>query len=515
MRRFAARSAAFATLMCLLTAALVPASAASAQSCIYWVAPSPKGDDANPGTLARPWATLDHASAQVFAEGRSACTVWFWDGLYRGTSDLHERFATPTTFRAVNSYRAILEDDGLVIELSGARNLILEGFEIRHTDSDAGGLVIYVSRADNLWVEHVTLRNNIIHDSYNNDLLKIHNGVRNMTVEGNIFYNQGPGEEHIDVNGVNDITIQDNIFFNDFAGSGRSDGDDVHSFITIKDSTGNPDGQDGSRRITVRRNVFLNWEGRRDTFVQVGNDGKQYYEASEVRLENNLMIGNAPAEVYALLGVRGVRDLIFANNTIVGDLPSSAYAAWIDIKDRNPPNQNIALYNNIWADPSGTMGVGSTGRTGKFSNGDPANTTNLTLDNNLYWNGGALIPAGDLINPLVADRRRLVADPLLNPDQAEVVLPRWEGSAFASGNATARQEFVRLVTLYGAIPEGSPAIGAAAPAYAPADDILGRPRTGAPDLGAYEYQPPSIVPPPSATPIPPLIGLFLPMVSTR
>jgi Calx-beta domain len=65
------------------------------------------------------------------------------------------------------------------------------------------------------------------------------------------------------------------------------------------------------------------------------------------------------------------------------------------------------------------------------------------------------------------------------------VLPRWNGATFASGNATGREEFIRLVNLYGAIPAGSPAQDQADPALAATDDILGRPRS-APDLGAFE-----------------------------
>src|SRR5690606_28096778 len=126
----------------------------------------------------------------------------------------------------------------------------------------------------------------------NDDLLKIYFGVRYVTVEGNIFFNQSNREEHIDVNGVTDITIQDNIFFNNFAGSGRNNDRDAKSFITIKDSNGDLDDQLGSERIYVRRNIFLNWEGGKETFIQVGNDGKPYFEAKDIWIENNLFIGN-------------------------------------------------------------------------------------------------------------------------------------------------------------------------------------------------------------------------------
>lgn len=483
-----AQSIALAMLLVLLIGGPGAAPQVQAQSCEYWAAPAPVGSDTNPGSFTQPWATLDYASAQVFARGGSNCTVWFKDGLYTGTSDLHERFATPTRFRAVHPYRAIFENDGVVVELSAARNLSLEGFEIRHSGPGAGALLMYISGADGLWSEQISLFDNIIHDSYNNDLIKIHNGVRFMTIANNILYNQGPGEEHLDINGVDDITVADNIFFNDFTGSGRNDGADVHSFITIKDSSGNPSGLLGSRRIVVRRNVFLNWEGRRDTFIQVGNDGKPYYEAVGVRIENNLMIGNSPTAVYSLLGVRGVSDLIFVNNTVVGDLPSSAYAFWAATKDLNPLNRQIRLYNNIWADPDGTMGADASKGANKFSTGDPAQTTDLALDNNLYWNGPEPIPSGEPASPLVDDTRRLIADPLLNYDQTAVVLPRWGGVAFSSGSSSIRQEFVRLVEHYGAIPAQSAAVGLADPAFAPPDDILGNFRGSEPDLGAYEYQ---------------------------
>ena len=77
-----------------------------------------------------------------------------------------------------------------------------------------------MSDADD-WSEDVVFRNNIFHDSWNNDILKINNGARRVTVEGNVFYNQTGSDEHMDVNSVTDVVIQDNIFFNDFAGSGR------------------------------------------------------------------------------------------------------------------------------------------------------------------------------------------------------------------------------------------------------------------------------------------------------
>jgi hypothetical protein len=220
----------------------------------------------------------------------------------------------------------------------------------------------------------------------------------------------------------------------------------------------------------------------------VGNDGQPFYEAKDVVIENNLMIGNSQQLVSSAFGVRGARDILFANNTVVGDLPSKAYAFAINIVGQNLPNENIRFVNNIWSDPTGSMGEDGTGGSGKFSSGDPSESNNLVLYNNLYWNGGNEIPEGNLLSPLVDDSRPLVADPLMNENHNGIVLPRWDGTSFASGNRYIRDEFVRLASLYGRIDNDSPAIGQADPNLTPAEDILGRPRSATPDLGAYEYQ---------------------------
>jgi len=478
----------------LVLIASMAAPVAQASPCEYWVAPAPTGSDSNPGTPASPWATLGHAAATVPDGG---CTVWVLDGTYAGATEIDRRFATPVTFRALNPYRAVLESSSTVVWMNGARNVVLQGFELRHSGPGAAGFLVYVDSHQGVPAEYIVVRDNVLHDSYGNDILKLNEVSRFVTIEGNVFYNQAAPEQHIDANSVTDVVIQDNVFFNDFARSGRAVPTDTKHFIVVKDSNEALDGLVGSERITIRRNVFMNWQGGRETFVQIGNDGKAYHEAKDVRLENNLMIGNTQVEADEAFGIAGARDVIFDSNTVVGDLPASAYAFSVGIKGLNPPNENIRFVNNIWSDPTGTMGAGIQSGSNEFSNGDPAATLGLLLDNNLYWNGGAAIPPGGLVSPLDADARRTVADPGLNVDQGSVVVPYWTGSAFLSGNATIRQEFVRLVQAYGAIPAGSPAVGRADPSFAPPEDILGIPRDAAPDLGAYES---ASVPTPPAPP---------------
>lgn len=458
--------------------------------CEYWVAPAPIGADENSGSRASPWATLQHANKSV---PDMNCTVWFLPGEYFGSSRLNRRFETPTTFKSLDPYRAVLENAGATVFISGAKNVTLQGFDIRHSDPDASPLLVAIDGSKVGWSEYVTLRDNIIHDSYNNDLLKVYNQSRFITIENNLFYNQGPGEEHMDVNSVTDVVIQDNIFFNDYEDSGRLDDRQSKQFIVIKDSNGEEDGLVGSRRVVVRRNIFLNWEGQDDeTFIQVGLDGKPYYEAVDVHIENNLLIGNSHDEVGAAFGVRGARDVYFVNNTVVGDLPASTYAMRITITEQNPPNEHVYFYNNIWSDPTGTMGEDSEQGAGEFSHGKPGDTWGLILENNLYWNGGYGIPGGDLISPIADDHWRIIGNPRLPQDQSDVVLPHWTGSAFPSGKGSIREEFVRLVESYGATSIFNPGKDKADPGFAPPDDILGQRRSGLPDLGAYEHPEASI-----------------------
>ena len=429
------------------------------------------GSDDEAGTSTNPWRTLAHAAE---ASPDIGCTVWVRPGTYRGLQEIERRFTRMTTFRSVEPYRAILEGTGTVLKVNGARNVGFEGFEIRHTGPGAVGVVVYVDQGNDLWAEAVVFRDNIIHDSYDNDLLKLNNGVRNAIVEGNVFYNQGPGEEHMDVNGVTDIVIRGNVFFNSFARSGRTPSDSKH-YVVVKDSTATVP---GSRRIEITGNVFLNWEGGRETLVQIGADGKAYYEAADVAIENNLMIGNSTSVSTAALGLAGVRDVTFTNNTVVGDLPSGAFAVRIDRKGANPANMRLAFRNNIWADPTGTMDDLT----------DGSRSAEYTIDSNLYWNAGAQIPMGNAFS-VADDVNAQLGNPALGSNHSNVLVPYWTGSGFVSGNTLIRHEFDRLVARYGSIGTSSAAIDAAAPAYAPAVDILGRTRDSSPDIGAFEGSP--------------------------
>jgi hypothetical protein len=375
-----------------------------------------------------------------------------------------------------------------VITCYDGHGITVEGFDIAHSGAGSAPLVVHIDGGGSNAVSRITIRNNILHDSFNNDILKINNAAKDVLVQSNVFYNQNGSDEHIDINSVENVTVEDNIFFNDFAGSGRTNSNSTSSFVVIKDSNGGDDIYTGSNAIIVRRNVFLNWEGSTGSnFVLVGEDGQPFFEASNVLIENNLMLGNSPNVMRAPFGVKGGRDVTFRNNTISGDTPSLAFAMRLNVEGSNPANQNIRFYNNIWADPTGTMGGPGTN---DFSDTPPSQTSSFVLSNNLYWNGASPVPSdgAELIN-YTNDAARIVYDPRLGSASA-IVPPLWlpASGAFADSSVAIRQAFVNLVTRYGRPGAGSPAINVADAANSPSVDILGNSRSS-PDVGACEFQP--------------------------
>ena len=184
------------------------------------------------GSPNAPWATIEHAVDTA----PDSSTVLVREGTYNGAMTLRGVFEQGLLVRSEVPFGARLRHGGTVIKCFYAKGITLEGFDIAHSGTGAGALVIQIQDlrgepGGDDFVSRITLRNNVLHDSYNNDILKINNGAGQITVEGNVFYNQTGSDEHIDINSVTDVVIQDNIFFNDFAGSGRTNNNNTQQVI--------------------------------------------------------------------------------------------------------------------------------------------------------------------------------------------------------------------------------------------------------------------------------------------
>ncbi len=465
-------------------------------------------DSTGNGSAAAPWATITHALDNAMDNAE----ILVRPGTYTGRIRIRGSFPIGVTVRSEKPYQAKLRNNDRVITAyassSEINNITLEGFDIAHSGPGAGALIIHIDGGGNKAVHHITLRNNILHNSYNNDILKINNAATHVLVQGNMFFNQTGSDEHIDINSVEHIVVRDNIFFNNFEGSGRTNLNNTGSFIVIKDSNGSEDQFTGSRDITINRNIFFNWQGSSGScFILIGEDGKPYFEAMEVVVENNLLLGNSEHVMRSPFGVKGGRDILFRNNTISGDLPALAYGMRLNTEGENPANDNIRFFNNIWSDPTMTMGAENPSRPNDFSDTPLEETLTFSLHSNLYWNGGAPIPtdSNEKIN-VSDDTTPVTQDPRLKKTD-NIPVPIWDDQAmvFSSGETTIRQVFEHLARQYATLPANSSAIDQANNLHAPLDDILGqsRPMGLQADIGAFEFTantPPS-EPAPNLTPL--------------
>jgi|GEM_PF-299877 len=428
------------------------------------------------GTASKPFASISYAVHFIDDGG----TVIVRPGTYHGMVRPEGTFTKGVLIKSEVPYAAKLRNNAMVVYIVGASGLTMEGFDISHEaipGQETGPLLVHTD-----WYAHdIVLRNNIIHDSLNNDSLKINGGSYRVLVEQNILYNAVA--EQIRMDTVADVIIQDNVFFQDFEGAGRTLTTTPGSYIEVADQDGGPSVK--SRNVTIRRNVFLNWENSYGmNFIQLGGDSRPWYEASYALIENNLMIGNnTKYQMRAPFGCKGAEYALFRNNTLVGDMHATAYLARLNMESGRIQNNYILFYNNVIADTAGTMARLTT---------TPWNDTRaFALDNNLYWNNGQPLPEDplQLINPS-NDAHAVVGDPMLAP-QTNIVFPRWDEQQgkFLDGSSSIAEVHHTLAWTYGRPDPMSAVVNAANPAFAPKHDIFRHPRpAGAPDIGAVEVE---------------------------
>ena len=379
------------------------------------------------------------------------------------------------------------------INLSGgdvAQYITFEGFEFGGTGL-ASVIKLDGGRTTNQNIHHIVFRNNVIRDPGGNDGVKVNAGANNIWFERNIIYNNN--DDNMDLNSVADVFVHDNIFF-------AESGD--RNLLVIKDSTpiGDPDFYEGTKNVSVKRNIFLNYRGGNNSaMIYLGEDGdKDVHVVQNAIIENNLFIGNGDLTgLAAPIAMRGVRDITIRNNTFNGQFSNTrswAFLVWAITGAGGRFNtEDLYIYNNVWAN---NENIGVT----RFSLSEAADTGDFLIDHNLYWNNGASIPqSGQGVINYTDDANRIEQDARLPDVPSTISLPTWNSSqgSFDDGSSTVCEAFERLVQAYGQPAAGSPVIdaGISNVLYKSGDlsslddvsiDILGNTRTNAPDLGAVE-----------------------------
>ena len=222
-----------------------------------------------------PWRTIQHATSRMPDDGS---TLVLLDGLYDGGQAVARQFSNFCTVRAEHAYRARLRggpgSTGPVL-LTTAANVIFQGLEIRLRRTQ-GEYLVHISTAQGIPPGASRIASSTT--AHNNDMVKINSDTHHVLFRNCVFYNQtdGGGFQHFDINTCADIRLEDSICFNDYAGSGEQRTTAARGSSWPENSGDRPD---VTRRIALRRNIFLSWDGAPDmAFILLGEDGKPFFE---------------------------------------------------------------------------------------------------------------------------------------------------------------------------------------------------------------------------------------------
>jgi hypothetical protein len=370
---------------------------AEAAGTIYYVdASSPVASDANPGTEAAPWATIQHA-ADVAVAGD---TVYVKAGTYTGNvrpansgnasagpitfsaypGEEQEAIINGGTFQVETSYITVsgfyIENapyQGILVQGPGVSNVIIDGNYTYNTGTS--GIAAWgvpwesdPATCDDKCITNLTIENNTIDHANNPSLpgegydeqLDIVNGVDSFVVSGNTLINayvanpSGPGNggEGIDCKeGVSNGVVRNNTIYDDprfgiYLDAGASD----IAYYSKPSMTINLLVYDNVIHDVPTHGMMIDSEGRG------GFDG--------VYVFNNIIYNNGSdgIDVYQYSGSTGsMNNINILNNTIYNNADMTTYYGGVEIN--NPIATNVTVRNNIVTDNAGfqiTVEDGST-----------------------------------------------------------------------------------------------------------------------------------------------------------
>ena len=260
------------------------------------------GSDANGGSAADPWATLQHAADAAEA----GVTVHVADGVYAGFT-IHRSGTgnAPIVFAAAAAAEPLIEDPGrdFLIHVDGATDIILSGLHVRGaTEQDGAGIFIGPDSA-RITVRHTHVADNrsfgvLIEDSQ--DVL-----VQGSDISGSASGIRTRGDVAGTLVMANDIHDNDQMVVNDPEPNNDTGGQGVAISLS-------------SGPITIRANRI--W-GNRAESIDYGRDGSAFeiFGASDVLITENVVWDN---ETIMETGTNRTSDCVnikFTRNIAFGD----------------------------------------------------------------------------------------------------------------------------------------------------------------------------------------------------
>ncbi len=470
---------------------------------------SPTGSDSNPGTLASPWQTIQHAANTA----QAGDTVYVLAGVYNESVNIAvsgSAAAGPVTFESYPGQTAVVDGTGLTPSASataqGLFNIVnqsyvtIQGFEIRnYTTSNANATPagIWVTGAGS----NIQLLNNLVHNittssEKNGNAFGIavygtsaSASIDSITISGNQVYDLKTGNsETVNVDGnVTNFTISNNIIHDndnigidaigfegvapsssvDYARNGEISGNTVYNISAI-DNPGEGDQYDadgiyvdGGSQIVIERNLVYNC----DLNIEAASEHSGHV-SSYVTIRNNVVY-NANSVGISIGGyasnVGGSDNITIVNNTLFEDDTKNTGSGEFQIQYY--ATNNVFENNIVYATSQGLF-------INNFTNSEP---DPVAADYNLYFSS-------------------------LNSGLADFI---WDGANYTGFSAYqaatsqdahssyANPEFVSLTTPDLQVEPGSPVLGAGnnlGPTIEGTEDFAGNPRTtgSSIDIGAYQ-----------------------------
>lgn len=379
----------FFILLTLFTVSLTPTRAAATT---YYVATN--GNDSNPGTIDRPWLTLEKA-------GRTANpgdTVQVRGGVYYVGGLNFSKMGSasaPIMFRSYPGERAILDgsrsaSNTTLLTISG-QYYHIRGFEVRNATRT--GISVWGGK-------YITIKKNIIHDSHRAAIYG-GGGASNLKIIKNTIYNNVRENDNYEYNhrggwaaaiitsDANDKVVNNKIYENWGEGIGAYGTNHYVANNTLHDNYSVEIYVNNVSNTTVENNfvytnntpAFLrNFSGvgwAAATGISIAN------ENATTVLDNNKVLNNIVTgkRMWGLSQwggeasvPTGLQNTIIANNTVVG------YGVSGLVKIENNVHRNSTIANNIFYQTNPNKAIGQI-----------ATNSGITFRNNT-WFGGS-VPA--------------------------------------------------------------------------------------------------------------------------
>jgi hypothetical protein len=395
----------------------VTAAVTTGSGSIFYV--STAGSDSNPGTLASPWLTIQHAASTV----QAGDTVYVLPGVYSESVNIGvsgSAAAGPVTFASYLGQAGVIVDGtGLTLPTSGTQALFnivnqsyvtIQGFEIRNyttANANATPAGIWVSGAGG----NIQLLNNLVHNitttseaSGNAFGIAVYGSsasasIDSITISGNQVYDLKTGNsETVNVDGnVTNFTISNNIIHDndnigidaigfegvapspsvDFARDGEISGNTIYNISAINNpGEGNQydaDGIycDGCSNVVIERNLVYACDLNIEAASEHSGHSAQYVTIRDNLVYNansvGISIGGYASSVGGSQYVAIVNNTLFENdtkNTGSGEVQVQYYAT-----------NNVFENNVVYATSQGLF-------LNNYTNSEP---DPVTADHNLYF----------------------------------------------------------------------------------------------------------------------------------